>query len=182
MLPRVFLQWDIVKISSGNTKPFKKRKKLFTQFSASARPKQASESESERGARERKIVVFSPPTPTPLRSRSLNPPRICFLSRPLNGLWRGKQAIRDTVVNYVTKHNLGHYLGSLYFSKGEVIALTRSGRQPRLDWPEWMNEWSCKSKHVQSNAGFWRAGLNQSERAFSFDRFPTGLFPVLSCM
>ena len=82
-------------------------------------------------------------------------------------------AIRDTVVNYVTKHNLGHY---------QLLLKWRSFNHDLINLNEWMNEWSCKRKHVQSNAGFWRASLNQSERAFSFDRFPTGLFPVLSCM
>ena len=32
MLPRVFLQWDIDKISSGSTKPFKKRKYFLPNF------------------------------------------------------------------------------------------------------------------------------------------------------
>ena len=129
MLPRVFLQWDINKISSGSTEHFKKRENfdpiflpylvpsittgygkvnlvlnnktglllrtkshngshygscLYTDIvlfffsfsskgSASARPKQASE--SERGARERKIIFSSSPTPTLLRWRSVNPPR-----------------------------------------------------------------------------------------------------------
>ena len=46
-----------------------------------ARARASAERENE------KVIVSSSPTPTPLRW-SINPPRICFLSRPLNGLWR----------------------------------------------------------------------------------------------
>ena len=135
MLARVFLQWDIDKISSGSTKPFKKRKYFLPNFFTLSRPlhnNRLRESKfslkyktglllldiawtqtlfyfsfrslrKDRRARDRskrawararesaerekeKIIVSSSPTPTPLRWRSINPPRICFLSRPLNGL------------------------------------------------------------------------------------------------
>ena len=45
-----------------------------------ARARASAEREKE------KIIVSSSPTPTLLRWRSIYPPRICFLSRPLNGL------------------------------------------------------------------------------------------------